>query len=215
MKRSVTVVDYGIGNLLSVRRAFEACGTDVQVTDRATDIDRAERLVLPGVGAFAIGMRGLRERGLVESVRQFGFSGRPLLGICLGMQLLAARSEEFGDHEGLGLVPGRVVAIPSTGSDGRPHKIPHIGWTRLVRPQGPGSWDNSILSDLAEGSYVYVVHSFTVVPDHQGHRLADCYYDGRMIAGAVRNGSIYGCQFHPEKSGAVGLSIVRQFCLLP
>jgi glutamine amidotransferase len=131
------------------------------------------------------------------------------------MQLLATRSDEFGDHEGLGLVPGRVVAIPSTGSDGLPHKIPHIGWTRLVRPHGPGSWDGSILGELAEGSYVYVVHSFTVVPDHPGHRLADCYYDGRIIAGAVRNGNIYGCQFHPEKSGAIGLSIIRQFCLSP
>lgn len=211
MTRRVTVVDYGIGNLFSVRRAFEVCGAEVALTDRAAGIESAERLVLPGVGAFADGMLGLRERELVEPIKRFGASGRPLLGICLGMQMLATRSEEFGEHDGLGLVPGRVVAIPSVAADGKRHKIPHIGWNKLVRPGTVASWEGSILSDVPEAASVYLVHSFTLVPDAAKHRLADCYYDGQLVSAAVRAGNVYGCQFHPEKSGAIGLSIVRQF----
>ena len=133
MSISVTVIDYGVGNLLSVSRALEHCGAQVDLADNPAQIARAHRLVLPGVGAFKDGMDGLRERALVEPIRQYASGGRPLLGICLGMQLLLDVSEEFGAHEGLGLIPGRVAAIPATTADGVPHKIPHIGWNECTK----------------------------------------------------------------------------------
>jgi imidazole glycerol-phosphate synthase subunit HisH len=212
--KRVTVLDYGVGNLFSVRRALEHCGAEVLFATDPGGIAAAERLVLPGVGAFADGMQGLRERGLPDPVREYAASGRPLLGICLGMQLLLSQSEEFGAHEGLGLIPGRVVAIPPAGLDGRAHKIPHIGWSRLLLPQGLRSWEGSILSGIREDEAVYLVHSFTGVPESVSHRLADCLYDGCLIAAAVRSGNVYGCQFHPEKSGPVGLRILAAFLAL-
>jgi glutamine amidotransferase len=127
------------------------------------------------------------------------------------MQMLATVSEEFGEHTGLGLVPGRVVAIPDAGVDGRPHKIPQIGWTAL-RPAGQRpDWENSILADTVPGDCVYLVHSFAVVPSDVRHRLADCDYDGHAISAAIMKDNISGCQFHPEKSGRVGLTILKRF----
>jgi len=172
--------------------------------------ERAERLVLPGVGAFAGGMAGLRERGLVEPIRRYAASGRPLLGICLGMQMLATASEEFGIHEGLDLIPGRVRAVPDRDTAGRPHKVPHIGWTALRTPAG-ASWRESLLADTPEGTSVYLVHSFAVVPDDPAHRLADCEYGGHAVCAAIARGAITGFQFHPEKSGEAGLRILRRF----
>ncbi|MDE2495180.1 MAG: imidazole glycerol phosphate synthase subunit HisH [Alphaproteobacteria bacterium] len=211
MTVDVTVVDYGIGNLFSVRRALETCGASVAVTDDRKIIESSPRLVLPGVGAFADGMRGLIERKLDRVVVDYAKSNRPLLGICLGMQMLATVSEEFGEHKGLDLIPGCVKAVEPTGADGVPHKIPHIGWTELQMPRSRNSWDDTILADLQPGSSVYLVHSFAVVPDDETNRLADCDYSGRTISAAIQNGNVYGCQFHPEKSGRVGLTILSRF----
>ncbi len=206
----VTVVDYGIGNLFSVRRALERCGGEVTLSSDPTVLERAERLVLPGVGAFAGGMQGLGERGLVEPIRRFAASGRPLLGICLGMQMLATASEEFGIHAGLGLIPGRVVAVPGRDVDGRPHKIPHVGWTALRAPRD-AAWRDSLLADTPEGTSVYLVHSYAVVPDDAAHRLAHCEYGGHAVCAAIARGRITGFQFHPEKSGEAGLLILQRF----
>ena len=206
----VTVVDYGIGNLYSVRRALEQCGGDVTLSGDGAVLERAERLVLPGVGAFAGGMQGLRERGLVEPIRRYAASGRALLGICLGMQMLATASEEFGVHDGLDLIPGRVRAVPDRDTAGRPHKIPHIGWTALRAPTGT-SWREGLLADTPEGTSVYLVHSFAVVPDDPAHRLADCDYGGHAVCAGIARGAITGFQFHPEKSGEAGLRILRRF----
>ncbi len=207
----VTVIDYGIGNLFSVGRALEHCGAEVTFTSDPALIARAPRLVLPGVGAFADGMKGLRERALAEPIRRYAASGRPLLGICLGMQMLATASNEFGEHEGLGLIPGRVVAVPDHTTSGMPHKIPHIGWNGLQAPAGV-SWNETLLGDTPEGTAVYLVHSYAVTPDDDpAHRLADCLYGGHRICAAIRRGNIVGCQFHPEKSGAAGLRILRRF----
>ena len=211
MSASVTVVDYGIGNILSVSRALEHCGAKVLLTDLPAQIAQAQRVVLPGVGAFKDGMDGLRERGLIDAVKQFAASGRPLLGICLGMQMLLEFSEEFGVHEGLGLIPGRVAAIPATTADGLPHKIPHIGWNELNFTAGTTDWRGTILEDVSPGNAVYFVHSFTAQPADIRHRLADCDYNGRLVAAAIRSGMVYGCQFHPEKSGNVGLRILKSF----
>jgi glutamine amidotransferase len=212
----VTILDYGIGNILSVKRAFESFGVEVNLTDQPGDVATASLLVLPGVGAFADGMQGLRERNLIPAIQQYAQTNRPLLGICLGMQMMLDRSEEFGTYEGLGLIPGIVAAIDHTTSAGIPHKIPHIGWNELGFPQGKTAacWEGTILNGLSEKDTVYFVHSFTAVPVAPEYRLADTYYGGRLISAAIRKGNLYGCQFHPEKSGPVGLRIIHNFIQL-
>jgi glutamine amidotransferase len=204
----IAIIDYGSGNVHSVRRAFVHCGAEPMLTADATAIENADRLVLPGVGAFADGMRSLHERRLVDPIRRFVESGRPLLGICLGMQMLATTSEEFGMHEGLNLMRGRVIQVPSRDVDGEPHKIPHIGWAELVPVT---TWAGSIFDDTPEGTSVYLVHSFQFEPEDVSHRLADCFYGGHRIAAAVRADNVTACQFHPEKSGAAGLRMIASF----
>jgi len=208
---TVTVVDYGLGNLFSVSRALEQVGAQVEITDSAAKIADATHLVLPGVGAFRDGMAGLQSRALVEPLRGYGRSGRPFLGICLGMQLLFEWSAEFGRKEGLGLMKGGVEAIPATGTDGRPHKIPHIGWNELELPASRQAWTGTPLESLEAGEPAYFVHSFTAVPAEPSDRLADAYYDGCVISAAVGRDALFGCQFHPEKSGPAGLRILESF----
>ena len=212
----VTVVDYGMGNLLSVQRAFEHCGAEVELTDNPRRIANAERLVLPGVGAFANCMAGLKLRHLVEPVRSLAGTDRPFLGICVGMQILLEESEEFGRCEGLGLIPGRVEAIPRTTSEGRPHKVPHIGWTAIHQPEEANGdrWAGSILEPVAPGSATYFVHSYTAVPANPADRLADSRYNGRLVSAAIARDNICATQFHPEKSGEVGLAMIRRFLAL-
>jgi glutamine amidotransferase len=173
-------------------------------------VAKADRLVLPGVGAFASGMEALAKLNLVEGVRAYAATGKPLLGICLGLQFLFDYSEEYGRHEGLGLIPGDVKRIPDVGADGTPHKIPHIGWSE-IRPRPNGTWDGSLLRDVPVGSTMYFVHSFTAFPDKEEHRLADADYHGCRVSAAVSRDNITGCQFHPERSGALGLRILERF----
>jgi glutamine amidotransferase len=207
----VVVIDYGVGNLLSVQRGLEHCGATVELTSDPARIAAATRVVLPGVGAFANAMQALRERGLVEAIRQVAAAGIPLLGICLGMQLLLDESEEFGLSRGLGIIPGRVVEIPGQSIGHEALKIPHIGWNSL-QPADGAHWQESLLADLASGAAVYFVHSFMAVPANPAFRLADCLYGGHRIPAVIRQGRTTGCQFHPEKSGEAGLTILRRFC---
>lgn len=213
MSRKITIVDYGIGNLYSVTRAFERSGASVTLTATHEHIEDADRVVLPGVGAFEDGMKGMTQRGQAEPIKRYIASGRPFLGICVGMQLLLDVGEEFGEHAGLGVVPGRVKAIPATGADGKAHRIPHIGWNALLPSRG-ASWAGTLLNDLPERPSVYFVHSFAPVPSDDRYRLADCDYDGVRLSAVIRAGNAYGCQFHPEKSGPVGLKIVENFLAL-
>lgn len=206
----VTVVDYGIGNLYSVQRACETVGASVELTSDPMVISRAERLILPGVGAFADGIAGLRARALVEPLQAFAASGRPLLGICLGMQMLADTSEEFGEHDGLGLIPGRVVQLPTTDTNGRLHHIPRVGWTALA-PVPQTSWASTPLRDTAPGACVYLVHSYHVVCNDPMHVLAVSHYGGHPLTSAIHSGNVTGFQFHPERSGPEGLRILRAF----
>lgn len=207
----VAVIDYGMGNLLSVQRALEHCGATTLVTADPDAIFAAPRVVLPGVGAFGNGMAELRGQGLAEVVRKVAAQGTPLLGICLGMQMLLDESEEFCRTEGLGLIPGRVVSVPSTAIDGSPQKIPHIGWNALVLPHGCQGWRDTLLKKLLPGEAVYFVHSFMAVPTNPDHRIADCLYGGNSISAVIQSGNVFGCQFHPEKSGEVGLKVLRRF----
>lgn len=209
MSGRVHVVDYGVGNLYSVARAVEKAGGEVVLTESRADIAAADRLLLPGVGAFRDGMAGLARQGLDDAVRAFAETGRPLLGICLGMQMLTGESHEFGVHPGLGLVPGRVAPIPRAGVDGTPHKVPFIGWAALEPTRADGFGD----TPLAEigGDSIYLVHSFHVEPENRGDLLAVYRYDGVAITAAIQRGNVFGCQFHPEKSGPAGLAIVQRF----
>jgi imidazole glycerol-phosphate synthase subunit HisH len=209
MSKKIVVVDYGIGNIFSVLRALEHAGASPELSGDPDEIRSADRVVLPGVGAFANGMEGLRSRGLVEPIREFAKTGKPLLGICLGMQMLVDQSEEFGNHEGLGLIPGKVVEIEAKSSEGKRLKVPHIGWSPLTSPNG--DWSDSPLRHVPEGSSAYFVHSFTVVPAEEPTRLADTAYGDCRISAAIRKDNVSGCQFHPEKSGEVGLQIIRNF----
>lgn len=210
MATVVTVVDYGIGNLYSVQRALETCGAQVRLAADAESVRAAHHLVLPGVGAFADGMNGLRERGLAEPVREHALAGRPLLGICLGMQMLATQSEEFGTHAGLDIIAGRVVAIPRTSTTGRPHKVPYIGWTTIDIAQPPGAARGSLAAHQPADA-VYLVHSFHFQPADPAHLLATYDFGGHKVTAAVRRGNVTGFQFHPEKSGRVGLDILGAF----
>jgi len=210
MTGRVVVVDYGFGNLLSVTRALAHVGAEVVQSSQAASIENADRLVLPGVGAFGVGMAELAARHLVEPIKRFAEKARPFLGICLGMQMMLDRSEEFGRSSGLGLVPGRVVPVPPCGADGAAHKIPYIGWNRL-QAAGAKGWDGTILAGLPDDACGYFLHSFMAAPKSSRHRLADCDYDGRTVAATIASGSLYGCQFHPEKSGPVGLRILANF----
>lgn len=212
MTTPVTVLDYGIGNLLNVVRALEHCGASVTVRERGgADVATIERLVLPGVGAFGDGMAELRARGLDELVKTFALTGRPFLGICVGLQMMFEASEEMGEHAGLGLLPGRVKAVPVQGTDGRRHRIPHIGW-RSLEPATP--WQGTILADVPRGERVYFVHSFAAEPTQASDRLADVFYDGVRICAAVHRDNLHGCQFHPERSASAGLSVLQRFLAL-
>jgi len=207
----VVVIDYGVGNLLSVRRGLERCGANVAVTSNRDVILSAPRVVLPGVGAFADGMAELSRHGLDDVVREVAAKKTPLLGICLGMQMLLDESEEYGITAGLGLIAGRVVSVPAISSEGQPQKVPHIGWNSLQPTAGCKHWKGTLLQEVRPGAAVYFVHSFMASPVDPRHRLADCLYGGMPISAAIGRDNVFGCQFHPEKSGAVGLKILQRF----
>lgn len=213
MKPAVGVIDYGVGNLYSVCRALEYCGAKAQLVADPVQLDSCSRLVLPGVGAFADGMHELRVRGLADALLTYAQSGRPLLGICLGMQLLFEVSEEFGEHSGLGIIPGRVSPVSKTGSDGKLHKIPHVGWAPLLPPRG--EWDSPLFSGVRSGQAAYFIHSYAASLDSEERCIgALTEYDDVPIVAAVQLESVLGCQFHPEKSGKVGLKILSNFLSL-
>lgn len=207
----VTVIDYGVGNLLSVQRGLEHCGAKVIITVEPERILAAKRVVLPGVGAFANAMQALARLDLVDLIRELAHRHTPLLGICLGMQLLLEESEEFGITAGLGLIPGRVVSVPAQTLSGDPQKIPHIGWSALHLSSASGGWNGTLLHDNRPGESAYFVHSFMAVPSNPAHRIAESMYGGHLIPAVIRRDEVIGCQFHPEKSGEVGLKILRRF----
>ena len=196
----VGIIDYGVGNLFSLRSSFAAIGVEAFVSGDAGELAKADRLILPGVGAFGDAAEKLRATGLDAFVREQAAAGKPLMGICLGMQLLFEKSYEYGDHEGLGLLKGQVVGMSGRLPEGL--KIPHMGWNALKLEK-----DAKLLE---EGSYVYFVHSFYAENCEDSIAAVTDY--GIPITAAVEKGNIFGCQFHPEKSGNVGLAILKRFC---
>ena len=200
----IAVVDYGVGNLFSLRSSLQTIGADVTVTGEAEVIRRADKILLPGVGAFEDAAAKLRESGLDAVLREEAAKGKPMMGICLGMQMLFDRSLEYGEHEGLGLIRGTVRPI----ADVIPAdlKIPHIGWNALHF----GADKHPLFRYLEEGDCVYFVHSYYAA-DCEESVIATAEYGAELTA-AVASGNVCGCQFHPEKSGKVGLDILRAFC---
>lgn len=211
MTVKVAIVDYGMGNLLSVARAFNQFTHDVFFAKTAEELQIADKIVLPGVGAFADGMAELISRNLVEPLKAVCAQGKPFLGICLGMQMMLDKSYEFGLHNGLGIIPGSVDAIPPHNAELKPHKIPHIGWNSLHADEKSHPWTHSILKGLPEKPYVYFVHSFMVHPECLEQRHAVTFYNELPICAVVQHENSFGCQFHPEKSGQIGLSIIENF----
>ncbi|MBR7132589.1 MAG: imidazole glycerol phosphate synthase subunit HisH [Clostridia bacterium] len=199
----LAIIDYGVGNLFSLASSFKAIGEQAIVTGDIEVIRKADKLILPGVGAFGDAAEKLRQKGLDETVKNEALSGKPLLGICLGMQLLFEKSYEYGEHAGLGLIKGEVV--PMEGAIPQNLKIPHIGWNALKFTKS-----SPLFKYIKEKDCVYFVHSFYA--ENCNDALIAVSEYGKPITAAVQKDNVYGCQFHPEKSGAVGLNILKAFC---
>ena len=199
----IAVVDYGVGNLFSLCCSLERIGADAKVTSDPAEIRSAEKIILPGVGAFADAAKKLRDSGLDKVILEQVAQGKEIMGICLGMQMLFEKSYEFGEHTGLGLLKGSVIGME--GTIPAELKIPHIGWNALHFKK-----DSKLLKYIKEGDCVYFVHSFYVDPGAESV-VATAEY-GNFVTAAVQKGNVMGCQFHPEKSGEVGLNILRAFC---
>ena len=208
---SVVVVNYGMGNIKSVIRGLEQAGSTAVLSDNPDVIRKADRVILPGVGAFKDGMKELDRRNLGPVLQDFINTGRPLLGICLGMQMLFDQSDEHGKHSGLGFIPGRVVKIPQYKSYTVKRKIPHLGWSAVRYSERCQNWKNSVLETTDEGDFFYFVHSFMAIPEDNEHILAQCDYEDLTITASVKKDNITGCQFHPEKSAESGLEILKHF----
>ena len=214
IKNEVVIIDYGIGNILSVRQGFEEIGIHAIVTSNVQIIEQAKHLVLSGVGAFEKAMQSLHNLELVDAIVKVANQGVPLLGICLGMQMLLDESDEFGVAQGLGLIPGRVEKFPIGKNDHNPIKVPQINWHELVPSISKIAWKNSLLNNQRPNDAVYFVHSFVAKPLNNNHILADYICGGNRVPAVIVKDNIMGCQFHPEKSGKVGLDILNFFMLL-
>jgi glutamine amidotransferase len=211
MKRHVVIIDYQLGNLFSVRQACEQLGCDVTVSSSPEVLLDADFAILPGVGAFSNAMDNMRSFGLTGAVHEYVSSGKPLMGLCLGMQLLFSHSEEFGHTEGLGLIPGAVRKFDFSGPDGRAYKVPQIQWNRIEPSR---SWEGTPLQCTASGDFMYFVHSFYVLPEDPSHILSRTTYGGMDYCSAVLHGNVFATQFHPEKSGLRGVGIYDQWLSL-
>lgn len=207
----VTVIDYGMGNIFSVTCALKSLGCEVVVTNKKEIVEKADSLILPGVGAFKDALNELTRLGLIDIIREKAMNGTPLLGICLGMQLLLDESEEFGTFKGLGLIPGIVQKFPNLSSKDKIFRIPHIGWNSL-KIMRPNEKESDIFKSLKDiGEHLYFVHSYyaNLVPKENIYSLTE--YEGFEYCSAVRSKNIFGVQFHPEKSSVTGLKILKEF----
>lgn len=213
----VTIVDFGLGNLFSIAAAIKHVGGQAEITSDPREIASANRLILPGVGAFGRGMNELGKRGIANAILEFVQTGRPILGICLGMQLLMTESYEFGHHRGLDLIKGKVVRFNDPRTAGQHFKIPQIGWNKIEPPmfydipEGSYSalWRDTILQGVDPGSFLYFVHSYICVPDNSECILAESVYGEDRFCCVIHKDNIWGCQFHPERSSHTGLQVYK------
>jgi len=201
----ICIIDYGVGNLHSALKAVQLFSEDASMSNDPEEIQNADGLVLPGVGSYEAGMHGLRERKLITLVKEATKNNKPILGICLGAQLLMSKGFEFGTHDGLDSIPGEVRHFP-----GISERVPHMGWNEIIPAC---AWENTILDGIGE-SEMYFVHSYVMQPADNNHTLATTEYGGHTFVSAMKKGNTYGCQFHPEKSGKTGLKIIENFVRL-
>jgi len=209
----VAIVDYGLGNLFSVQRACEHAGLSASITPDPERVRRADGVVLPGVGAFGDAMDTLRRRGLVQALREASASQKPLMGVCLGIQLLMSESSEFGRHEGLGILKGRVVRFEGPREGERILKVPQVCWNE-VRARPGVSWAGTPLEGLNDGEHLYFVHSFFVQPEDASVILTTTRYGHVEFCSSVLRGNLFACQFHPERSGPTGLAVYRNWAAI-
>jgi imidazole glycerol-phosphate synthase subunit HisH len=202
---NICIIDYGVGNTFSIKRAIEFCGFNAEITKNFTTIKSADRIILPGVGSFGSAMTKLRNLDLVQVIRDCINKDTPILGVCLGMQLLFTSSEEFGHSGGLDVISGVVERLPLPTPMGPQYKIPHVGWSKVVPID-----DNRDLG-LSKVEFMYFSHSFRVIPSSEEHVLAKTSYGGSEFCSAVKRENVYGVQFHPELSGRSGLEIYAEF----
>ena len=204
----IAIVDYGIGNVKSMINAFDSLKVEVLLTSDPNLIMNSSALVLPGVGAFTTGMNNLEKYNLINTIHEFVNTGKPFLGVCLGMQMLLEESEEFGNTKGLGLIKGKVVKLNIDKANNE--RLPHVSWNEIKEPN-QGRWKNTILENTTEFTDVYFVHSYAAVPQDSNHVLAIANYSNYDFCAAVSKKNVYGTQFHPEKSGVAGLNILKKF----
>ncbi len=207
----VVIVDYGMGNLFSVKSAVEACGFSVKFSSKSDEILSASHVILPGVGAFGDGIKALRERGIDETLQSYVKRGKPLLGICLGMQLLLTESQEFGSHMGLDIIKGIVEEIPKFDVQGRKLSVPHVGWSPVAYPDSKSGSQKNIFKNIETNNFYYFLHSFYCKTADSKNIAALTGYGGHYITAAIQQGNVMGTQFHPERSGPIGLKLLQNF----
>lgn len=206
----IAIINYGLSNLLSIKRAVDLYMDDVGITDQPDDLKKADKIILPGVGSFHYGMQRLNCLGLAEMVMEKAKEGIPVLGICLGMQMLFDEGEEGGRCEGLKLIPGRIVKIPENDINGSRQIVPHVGWEKLtVNEKASGM--NGRMRNVLHGQEFYFIHSYEAKTVCEKHCIASIDYGGRRVCGVAKKDNVMGCQFHPEKSGPAGLKVIRNF----
>ena len=210
LSKKITIIDYGCGNILNLARAIKFIGYEVEITHYKNKIINSSHVVLPGVGAFGNAMKQLEKYNLHSTILEYAKSNKPLLGICLGMQILLTVSHEFGVHKGLGLIEGKVIKISN--EKNKEIKIPHMGWNEIYPNNNKKEWKNKILKNSSIGKSFYFVHSFVCITKDYDSTIAVCNYSDISIPAVIATGNVYGCQFHPEKSADNGLAVLKNFC---
>ena len=211
--RPVAIVDFGLGNLHNVRRACEAVGLATKITSSPEEVRCSVAAILPGVGAFGDAISTLNASGLSQALRELVDSGKPLFGICLGFQLLMTESSEFGHHRGLDIIQGSVIRLNAPRDDEGRLKVPHVGWNRIWKTNPYAMSDSrpqTLLDAIADGEYMYFVHSFVVVPSQANTIVSTTHYGDVEFCSSARRGNVFGCQYHPERSGVEGLKMYAQ-----
>jgi glutamine amidotransferase len=211
--KKIIIIDYQSGNLFSISQALTNVGLNVKISSEADDITKADAIVLPGVGAFGAAMLNLEKMELVEPIKEFVNSGKPFLGICLGLQLLFSSSDEFDSSRGLDIIKGNVRRFKNSDEAGKVFKVPQIAWNTIHKTEN-SSWEGTPLYDIGEEKDMYFVHSFYVIPDDKKVILTETIYGGVKYASSILKKNIFACQFHPEKSAALGLKIYNNWAVL-
>ena len=208
--KKITIIDYGCGNILNLSRAIKFIGYEVEVTHDHKKIIKSSHTILPGVGAFGNAMKQLEKYGLLNTIQEYVKLNKPLLGICLGMQILFTKSYEFGVHKGLNLIEGEVIKISN--EKNKEIKIPQTGWNTIYPSNDQKEWKNKIVKNSSVEKSFYFVHSYICITKDSNLTIASCDYSGITIPAIVSNNNVFGCQFHPEKSSEEGLNILKNFC---